>query len=215
MAKASAKKSGKSEEKAAAKPSSSNQAKSPSSKAAAKIASGLRKQLHRLQSQFEDAQSVERKRVRKLEKARHRRQIAEAALADVLADTPVPGSGLAAADSAKVAVGAPAKRKNVPASAQVGSVATPAKPATARRVATRPVAAKPVAAKTTPARATTRNARPATAAVKSPATAAEPAQPRPARGTAPSARPRPARPATPRSAALKPPTDGAAPSTEG
>ena len=77
MAKGRSRKSDKSDKQAAA-----------SSKSAAKLSSGLRKQLKRLQSQFEDAQRLERKRVRKLERARHRRQVAEAALADVLAEAP-------------------------------------------------------------------------------------------------------------------------------
>ena len=82
MVKGRSRKSGKSDKKADA----------ASSKSAAKLSSGLRKQLKRLQSQFEDAQRLERKRVRKLERARHRRQVAEAALADVLAETPAAAS---------------------------------------------------------------------------------------------------------------------------
>ena len=56
MAKGRSRKSDKSDKKAGA----------TSSKSAAKMSSGLRKQLKRLQSQFEDAQRLERKRVRKL-----------------------------------------------------------------------------------------------------------------------------------------------------
>ena len=57
-------------------------------KAAEKAPAGVRKQIRRLERQLADAARQERKRLRKLERARQRRQVAEAALADVLAETP-------------------------------------------------------------------------------------------------------------------------------
>jgi hypothetical protein len=52
----------------------------PRKKAAAKAARGLRKQLKRLQRQLADAARIETRRIRKLERARWRRQRLEASL---------------------------------------------------------------------------------------------------------------------------------------
>src|SRR5450830_1108762 len=50
---------------------------------------GLKKQLRRLERQLIDAAKLESKRLRKLERARNRRQVAEAALAFVLSEGPL------------------------------------------------------------------------------------------------------------------------------
>jgi len=102
------------------------------SKAVVKVSAGVRTQIRRLERQLADAARQESKRLRKLERARHRRQVAEAALADVLAETPAPPAPAAkpAPAAAKPAVTA----KTAPAVAKAAA-STPARPRAARTTA--------------------------------------------------------------------------------
>jgi len=146
---------------------SSNKAKPDSkARAAAKPKGGVRKQIRRLERELATAAAVELKRVRKLERAHHRLQRAEAAL-DELRGTSVPE---------------PAVKKSATAAKPAATAAKPAataakpaapKPAPAKPAAPKPIAAKPATAAakpTTPRVRTTSAARPA---------AAKPATPEP------------------------------------
>src|ERR1035437_4639243 len=101
---------------------------------------GLQKQLRRLERQLVDAARLEDKRRRKLERARNRRQVAEAALAFVLSEGPLlqvsvePAAPKAAAPKAVVASeAAPAAAAKRAPKAVVAPKAVPAKPASAPR----------------------------------------------------------------------------------
>ena len=128
------------------------EAKAP---AEVKAPAGLRKQIRRLEGQLADAARQERKRLRKLERARHRRQVAEAALADVLAEAPLPT--------------APAPKPAPPA-----KPAAAPKPATAAKKAVASTPARPRAARTT---TPTRRAAPKSAPKSPPAAPAVPPEP--------------------------------------
>ena len=135
---------------------SSNKAKPDSkARAAAKPKGGVRKQIRRLERELATAAAVELKRVRKLERAHHRLQRAEAAL-DELRGTSVPE---------------PAVKKSAAAPKPAATAAKPAapKPAPAKPAAPKPIAAKPATAA----------AKPTTARVRQPS-AAKPAAPKPA-----------------------------------
>jgi hypothetical protein len=100
----------------------------------AKTPKGLRKQLRRLESQLVEAARIESKRLRKLERARGRRQIAEAALAYVLFEA----EAVPVASKAGKPASAPDEANPVAA-----TDAKPAAPAPAKPRATRAPAAKP------------------------------------------------------------------------
>jgi hypothetical protein len=101
---------------------------------------GLKKQLRRLERQLVDAARLESKRLRKLERARNRRQVAEAALAFVLSEGPLLDETLE-----------PAAPKTVAAPAALPESAPKAAPAKRTPAAAKPTAAKTAAAKTAPA----------------------------------------------------------------
>ena len=145
---------------------SSNKAKPDSkARAAAKPKGGVRKQIRRLERELATAAAVELKRVRKLERAHHRLQRAEAAL-DELRGTSVPEPAVKkSATAPKPAAPKPAATAPKPAAP---------KPAAAKPAAPKPIAAKPATAAakpTTPRVRTTSAARPAAA---KPATPEEP-----------------------------------------
>jgi hypothetical protein len=129
----------------------------PGPKSAAKISRGLRKQVRRLERQLVDAARTESKRIRKLERAHHRRQAAEAALEALRsiapakqatpAKAPAPVKSTAASKTAATRATAP----KAPAATKAGA-STPARPraprpaASSRRTAPKPPAtAKPAA----------------------------------------------------------------------
>lgn len=96
-----------------------------SSGAEAKVSSGVRKQLRRLERQLAEAARIERKRLRKLERARYRRQLIEATLdglRDLAPTKPAAASALPAVTTKSPAVPSTAKPR------------TP-RPATPRRTA--------------------------------------------------------------------------------
>jgi hypothetical protein len=119
---------------------------------------GLKKQLRRLERQLVEAAQVESKRLRKLERARNRRQVAEAALAFVLSEgpvldeaaKPVPQKAVAAAPAEPVAKPQPAPK----------AAAVKRTPAAAKPAATRPAAAKLAAPRRTAARTKPATAKP-------------------------------------------------------
>jgi hypothetical protein len=121
------------------------------SKAALKLSSSVRKQIRRLERQLADAALQELKRLRKLERARHRRQVAEAALADVLAETPAPPALAAkpapAVKPAPVPKPAPAATRRAPAAKAAASTPRRTRAAgtatSARRATPKPTPAKP------------------------------------------------------------------------
>ncbi|HEX7491429.1 MAG TPA: hypothetical protein VF337_06975 [Candidatus Limnocylindrales bacterium] len=104
---------------------------------------GLKKQLRRLERQLVDAARLESKRLRKLERARNRRQVAEAALAFVLSEGPIldMAAGPAAPKTLVTPVPGPAPKtapaKRVAAAAKLAAKPA-AKPAAPRRTAARP-----------------------------------------------------------------------------
>jgi len=117
----------------------------------AKVPSGVRKQIRRLERQLADAARKELKRVRKLERAHHRRQMAQAALDALVATTPK-GSG-----SPDKAASAPA-----PGSATAKSPAAKSPAAKSPSVKTPAPKTRAAAPRTTRATATTRRAAPKT-----------------------------------------------------
>lgn len=118
-----------------------------------KLASGLRKQMRRLERQLAEAARLERKRVRKLERAHYRRQMVEAALDELRAATP----GKAATSEAGGAVVVTVTPK-----ATAGAGATRPEPAP-----TKPAAARaPAAPRTRAARPAAKPARPSAAPAK-------------------------------------------------
>lgn len=97
-----------------------------------KVPRGVRKQLRRLERQLADAARLELKRIRKLERAHHRRQEAEAALIELRA----------AAGKVDFAANPPPAAKPIAAKPVAAAKPTPATPAATAKPA---VAAKPVA----------------------------------------------------------------------
>jgi len=126
---------------------------------------GLKKQLRRLERQLVDAAQLESKRLRKLERARNRRQVAEAALAFMLSEGPVLDG----------AAGSASPKKVTPVTPEPAPKAAPAKrtPVAAKGVAAKPVAIKPAAAKPAAKPAAPRRA----AARPKPATDTPPVEP--------------------------------------
>jgi hypothetical protein len=176
MAKERSRKNRKAKDKASNPPVSRSAREAPETKTAGKVKPGVRKQLKRLEGQLADAARRERKRLRKLERARYRRQLIEATLDGLRGLTPKDGASKAGA-------------------AAGGKTATAAKPDA-------PTATKPAPAqRATAARATTATKRPSTPAATPAKAAARPRATRPA-ATGPRA-PRAA--ATPRRTAPKPP----------
>jgi hypothetical protein len=145
---------------------------------AGKTPRGLRKQLRRLEGQLVEAARVESKRLRKLERARNRRQVAEAALAFVLSETaaqrvkpkvdkskgqksePAKPTAVKAAAAPAATAAKPAAKPAVSATAKPRSTGTAAAKPAARPRTTRTAAAKPAAR---PRRAPAKPATPAPA----------------------------------------------------
>lgn len=133
---------------------------------------GLKKQLRRLERQLIDAAKLENKRLRKLERARNRRQVAEAALAFVMSEGPLlevsvePAAPKAVAPKA-VAPKAVVTPKSEPkaAAAAAEKAAAASKPAASVKAAApaKPAAAKPAAAKPATPRRTAPKPKPAAA----------------------------------------------------
>lgn len=144
MAKKGSKKSGKDKPQVGA---SAKPVATPTT--AAKMPSGVRKQLRRLERQLADAARQERKRVRKLERARHRRQFAEAALAELRAVVPTKSTAATPSSTVKTTTVAPARMPKVPAKARTAAAGTaaaaPARPRTAASGPARPRTARPAA----------------------------------------------------------------------
>jgi hypothetical protein len=120
---------------------------------------GLKKQLRRLERQLIDAAKLENKRLRKLERARNRRQVAEAALAFVMSEGPLlqvsvePAAPKAVAPKAVVApkaAPAAAAKPAAPVKPVAAKPAAPAKPAAAKPATPRRTAPKPKPAAATP-----------------------------------------------------------------
>jgi hypothetical protein len=142
----------------------------PASKAEQKMPRGLRKQLRRLERDLSEAARLESKRVRKLERARHRRQMIEAVLGELRPQKPAVSHIApkpAAAASAPAAKAATARTAGAPKAAA-------APRATAR---TRTSAQAPARPRTTRPRTTRPAASPRRAAPKPPAKPAKPATP--------------------------------------
>jgi len=126
-----------------AEKSKSSAGASESTEIGAKAPKGLRKQLRRLESQLVEAARLESKRVRKLERARNRRQVVEAALAFAVTEMAVETSTPAKAKAAETPGPAPTAAAKAPVKAPV------------KAPAAKPAAAKPAAAKPAPAARTT------------------------------------------------------------
>jgi hypothetical protein len=166
MAKERSKKSGKSREKA------SNPPKAPATRAAkdarapkttGKVKPGVRKQLRRLEGELNDAARLERKRLRKLERARNRRQLIEASLDAVRglvpqAPAPKPAPAKAVPAAKEAAKPAPAARATAVKASPSARKAAPAAGTPAKAPA-RPRLARPAATRTATSR--TRPTRPA------------------------------------------------------
>lgn len=147
---------------------------------AGKTPRGLRKQLRRLEGQLVEAARVESKRLRKLERARNRRLVAEAALAFVLSETfakPVKSK----ADKSKIQKSETATPTSVKAAAAPAATA-----ATAAKPAAKPAAKTAVRTTTRPRTTGTAAAKPAARPRRTPA---KPATPAPAPATAPAPTP--------------------------
>ena len=101
----------------------------PRKKAAAKAARGLRKQLKRLQRQLADAARIETRRIRKLERARWRRQRLEASLDEArVASSAVPSEE---APKAKAEKAPKAKAEKTPKAKATAAAPKPAPDAAA------------------------------------------------------------------------------------
>jgi hypothetical protein len=131
----------------------------PAPNTAAKMPRGLRKQLRRLERQLSDAAQKERKRVRKLERAHHRRQVVEAALDELRAASPAKPKAKAKSPArpktpekpkapAKAASTAPASTATPPKTTAATAKA-PAKTRTRTAAPARPRAARPAAPRRT------------------------------------------------------------------
>ena len=127
-----------------AEKSKSSAGASESTEIGAKAPKGLRKQLRRLESQLVEAARLESKRVRKLERARNRRQVVEAALAFAVTEIAV-----------ETSTPAKAKAAETPGPAPTAAAKAPVKAPAAKPAAAKPAAAKPAAAKPAPAARTT------------------------------------------------------------
>lgn len=102
----------------------------PLEKAAAKTDRGLRRQLKRLEGQLADAAQTEAKRIRRLERARWRRQRLETAVDDAkTASTVRPGE---AAPKPKAKAAPKPKAKAAPTAKAPAPKATPVAPATSK-----------------------------------------------------------------------------------
>jgi hypothetical protein len=137
MAKGRSRKSAKADKKAATAPKalpSRAPVDAPKAKRAGKLKPGVRKQLRRLERQLADAARQERNRVRKLERARHRRQLIEATLDGLRGVAPARPAPPAAADP--IAAAAP----TAAAPAAAVQAKAPARPRAARARAPRPAA---------------------------------------------------------------------------
>ena len=196
MAKGRSRKAGKAGDKTAGAPKAPETAKT-------KLKPGVRKQLRRLEGQLADAARRERKRLRKLERARHRRQLIEATLDGLRGLTPQPRTakraGAAKASTASkarakvvvdTAAAAKAQAKTVaeakappaasapaskPASKTSGAqTGTPARPRASRATPAGPAAARPRAARPTASRRTTAPKAPPVKPTPSPSNNAQP-----------------------------------------
>ena len=116
----------------------------PESKAAAKPKAGVRKQIRRLERELATAAAVELKRVRKLERAHHRLQRAEAAL-DELRGISAPEPAMQKPAGKKPAA-APKPAAAKPATATAKPTSPRARTTSAAKPAPKPAAAKPAAA---------------------------------------------------------------------
>lgn len=125
-----------------------------------KLASGLRKQMRRLERQLAEAARLERKRVRKLERAHYRRQMVEAALDELRAATPGKAATSEAGGAVVVSVTPKAAATGVTAGRKPGAGAR--KPAAAKPAA----ASAPAAPRTPAARPSAKPARPSAAPAK-------------------------------------------------
>jgi translation initiation factor IF-2 len=143
MAKGCSKKAEKSKSSAGANESTEIGAKAPK---------GLRKQLRRLESQLVEAARLESKRIRKLERARNRRQVVEAALAFAVVEMAEETSMPAKAQAPETPASAPTAAVKAPAKAPAAKpAAAAAKPAPTARTRTPRPAAKTAAAPRRPA----------------------------------------------------------------
>ncbi len=116
---------------------------------AAKPASGVRKQMRRLERRLAAAAKQELRRIRKLERARHRRQVAEAALNQLRGAIPALAPDPAVSPVAPASPKPPAKpRAAARAKPRTAAGSTAGKPSvaagSASTTATRPRTARPV-----------------------------------------------------------------------